>query len=123
MKCPDCGEILVRINDTLYQCPITGLYYPCKYGKLGYPLAEPPANMRKPPPPPPKKPSKQTRIPKQLYMELVNKIGEEQIPSFLAYLENELKMQPFQFMVQPKRLKNDVITRAFPNWLEKQGLA
>jgi len=40
--CPDCGEPLKRINETLYQCQNTGLYYPSKYGRLGWPLAEPP---------------------------------------------------------------------------------
>jgi len=40
--CPDCGEPLKRINDTLYQCQNTGLYYPTKYGRLGWPLTNPP---------------------------------------------------------------------------------
>jgi hypothetical protein len=121
--CPDCGEALTRINDTLYQCRITGLYYPCKYGKLGDPLTEPPTSMIETPPEQKQdKPSKQTTLPPNLRMELRDNIGEEQIANFLRFLKTELNMRPFEFMVQPKKLKNDVMARAFPHWLESKGL-
>jgi hypothetical protein len=55
-------------------------------------------------------------------MELIDSIGEEQIENFLKFLKTELNMHPFEFMLQPKKLKNDVITRAFPHWLKSKGL-
>lgn len=44
--CPDCGESLIRLNDTLFQCPTTALYYPQHRGRLGIPLINPPGGAK-----------------------------------------------------------------------------
>ncbi len=79
--------------------------------------------MKEPAPQPQQpKPSKKPALPPKLQMELADKIGEDQIPNFIIYLKEQLNMRPFEFMMQPKKIKNDVMSRAFPYWLESKGL-
>lgn len=123
--CPDCGQALIKVAERLYQCEISKLYYPLSTrGKLGYPLTEPPPSMidQQPQETPVAKPTKQAALPPKLHMELANNIGEDQIPNFVTFLKSELNMQPFRFMMQPNRLKREVMARAFPHWLEAHGL-
>jgi len=127
--CPDCGEPLVKVTNAerLYQCENTGLYYPVtREGKLGEPLTNPPQHLLHQQPqkasPLPRVTRTTSTLPPRLHMELANKIGEDQIPNFIEFLESELNMKPFDFMMQPNKLKDDVMSRAFPHWLGTKGL-
>jgi len=125
--CPDCGEPLTKVSnvDRLYRCEISGLYYPVdRMGRLGEPLISPPGDIKQkesaqeltP------RPTKQTTLPPRLREELASNIGEDQIQNFIQFLNSELNMKPFEFMMQPNRLKQDVMSRAFPHWLEARDL-
>ena len=127
--CPDCGQPLIKVPnaDRLYKCETTGLYYPLsRIGELGDPLVNPPAGLfheqPQEAPAPPQLAKQTTMLPPKLHMELANNIGEDQIPNFIRYLRSELNMKPFEFMMQPNRLKHDVMSRAFPHWLDAKGL-
>jgi len=125
--CPDCGEPLTKVPniDRLYQCETTRLYYPVdRMGRLGEPLINPPGiNQRElPTASAPRLIKQTTTLPPRLHEELASNIGEDQIPNFIEYLSSELNMKPFEFMMQPNKLKHDVMSRAFPHWLEVRGL-
>jgi len=88
-------------------------------------MPEPPADriQQAEAPSPPQSLMKETSLlPPNLYQELASKIGEAQIPNFVTFLRRELKMAPFRFMMQPKLLRDEVMARAFPHWLETSGL-
>ena len=125
--CPDCGQPLIKVPNAerLLQCPTTQMYYPLsRRGELEDPTPEPPADrIHQQVDVQPQKLAKQTSIlPPNLYQELASKIGEAQIPNFVTFLRTELKMAPFRFMMQPKLLRDEVMARAFPHWLETSGL-
>lgn len=129
-QCPDCGQPLIKVPNAerLFQCPTSLLYYPLsRRGELGDPMPEPPADRIHQQPveemaPPPKLTKQTSVLPPNLFHELASKIGEDQISNFIRYIQSELNMKPFQFMMQPTKLKEDVMTRAFPHWLDANGL-
>jgi len=125
--CPDCGERLIRLGDRLFQCPISGMYYISTYGVLSMPLLSPPPQMvkkaeeeKKPPSPLPL--VRTIGVPRNLEKELTDNIGSDNIPLFMRFLTEVVKLRPVQFLFQPKDVREIVEMQSFPKWLESKGI-
>lgn len=116
--CLDCGQPLIKVAERLYQCQYSGLYYPVSTrGKLGYPLAEPPASLMQP-----KEPQKKVAAARA--PDLTNITAKEMFkhPKFFHFcLHQYSELSPIEAIQQLKNAGPStkyIVLQDFINWLQ-----